>query len=56
MAPRLDLDGLHRLASGRLLVSFDTGGQLGPVRFEAGDVVEYDAATTRFERAFDASK
>jgi hypothetical protein len=51
----LDLDALHRVYNGRLLLSLDGAGKAGPVRFEAGDVLEFDAATGRFERAFTAS-
>jgi hypothetical protein len=47
-----DLVGLHALETGRWLMTFDTAGTLGPVRFTAGDVVEFDPASGRFEKAF----
>ena len=39
--PSLDLDAVHDLGGGQLLMSFDTGGQLGSVVFDDEDVLRY---------------
>ena len=51
----LDVDGVHELANGRLLLSFDTAGVLGGVSFEAADVLEYDVTNAAWDMAYDAS-
>jgi len=52
----LDLDGLHRLAGGHLLVSFDTSGQVGGVPFDDEDVLEWTPGTPgAWEMAYDGS-
>ena len=40
-----NLDALHRLSNGHLLMSFDVAGTVGGVPFGAGDVLEYTPGT-----------
>ena len=49
----LDVDAIHLLESGRLLVSFDTGGTVGGVSFGDEDVLELDPAGPSWELAYD---
>ena len=49
----LDVDAIHLLESGRLLVSFDTGGTVGGVAFGGEDVLELDPAGPSWELAYD---
>jgi hypothetical protein len=52
----LDLDGLHRLANGHVLVSLDTSGSVGGVPFDDEDVLEFTGpAPGTWEMAYDGS-
>ena len=53
--PRLDLDALHVLCSGHLLVSFDTSGVVGGVGFDDEDLLEYDPGSGTWDMAYDGS-
>ena len=39
-----NLDGLDVLPNGNLLVSFDSGGSIGPINYAASDILEYGNA------------
>ncbi len=52
---RLDVDGVHQLDNGNLLVSFDVSGTVGGVSFEGADVLEYDVSNAAWIMAYDAS-
>lgn len=47
-----NLDALHYLSNGHLLVSFDIAGAAGGVAFTAGDVLEYTPTGSVWEMAF----
>jgi hypothetical protein len=52
----LDLDGLHHLSNGHLLVSFDTSGLAGGVPFDDEDVLEYTGPPPgTWEMAYDGT-
>ncbi len=52
----LDLDGLHELKNGHLLVSFDTSGVVGGVYFDDEDILEWTSgAPGTWEMAYDGS-
>lgn len=49
---RVDIDGLHVLPNGNLLLSTRGRATLGGLRFRSGDVVEYDMATGQASLAY----
>jgi hypothetical protein len=52
----LDLDAVHRLVTnGHLLLSFDSGGQVGSVLFDDEDVLEFDPVSVTWELNDDAA-
>jgi len=51
----INLDGVHHLATGRLLVSFDTSGSIGGVDFDDEDILEFAPATSTWQLAVDSS-
>ena len=53
IAPELDVDAVHLLASGHLLLSFETGGTVGGLTFADEDVLELDPAGPSWELAYD---
>lgn len=50
-----NLDALHRLANGHLLVSFDVSGSVGGVAFDDEDVLEFTPGTNTWEMAYRGS-
>jgi hypothetical protein len=55
VATGLDLDAAHRLADDNLLLSFDTSGELGGLRFDDEDVLEWSPRPHRFQLSCDGS-
>jgi len=55
IGPRLDVDSVHQLDNGRLLLSFDVSGSVGAISFDAADVLEYEPASGAWDLAYDAS-
>ncbi len=51
----LDLDGLHLLSNGNLLLSFDSAGAISGVFFRDEDVLEHNPLTDSWELVYDAS-
>jgi hypothetical protein len=54
-AAALDTDGIARLDSGALRVSFDTSGTLGGVSFDDEDALDYEAGGGTWTLAYDGS-
>jgi len=50
-----DVDGVHELPSGNLLLSLDSSGKLGGVDFDDEDVLEFDSSGPTWELAVDLS-
>ncbi len=50
-----NLDALHRLPNGHLLVSFDVSGSVGGVAFDDEDVLEFTPGASTWEMAYDGS-
>ncbi len=55
VASALDVDALHELGNGHLLLSFDSGGSVGGISFADEDVLEYDTIAQSWEMAYDGS-
>ena len=51
----LDLDGFHLQASGELLLSFGSSGQIGGINFDDEDVLQYDPSNTTWSMHYDGS-
>jgi len=52
----LDVDATHLLASGNLLLSFDTGGSIGSVRFKDEDILEHDPGLMTWQVVYVGSR
>ena len=52
---RLDMDGVHLLDNGSLLLSMDVAGSVGGISFEGADVLEYNPASATWTLVYDAS-
>ena len=52
---RLDVDGVHQLDNGSLLLSMDVAGSVDGISFEGADVLEYDPASVTWTLVYDAS-
>lgn len=50
---RLDINAAHRMPDGVYWLSFDTGGQVGSVRFARSDVVELDPVSGTWSMSLD---
>jgi hypothetical protein len=49
----LDLDGVHRLGNGNLLLSFDGSATAKGIAFDDDDIIEYDPFNETFELVYD---
>jgi hypothetical protein len=52
---RLDVDGVHLLDNGSLLLSLDVAGSVDGISFEGADVLEYDPVSATWTLVYDAS-
>jgi hypothetical protein len=55
MSSALDLNSVHYLENGKMLLSFDGSGQVDSVVFDDEDVLEYDPVAGSWELAVDGS-
>ena len=52
---RLDVDGVHQLDNGSLLLSLDVAGTVDGISFEGADVLEYDPVFATWTLVYDAT-